>query len=71
VALNARRAGQRLILCVSNPVDAESAADASGLGQGLRHLQARVQHDADDAGTVAIERGAGRFTITLSLPWQA
>ena len=69
IELSARRADDRLVLRVSNPVDASAPADRSGLGQGLRHLQARLQNPYDELARVDIERSADRFTVHLSLPW--
>jgi two-component system sensor histidine kinase AlgZ len=70
VELGACRAGNQLVLRVSNPVAALAARDASGLGQGLRHLQARLQTQYGEAGSVDIRNTADRFTVQISLPWQ-
>jgi LytS/YehU family sensor histidine kinase len=69
IEFSARRDGNRLVLRVSNPVDASAPADGSGLGQGLRHLHARLQSPYDDLARVDIHRSADHFTVQLSLPW--
>jgi two-component system sensor histidine kinase AlgZ len=69
IELSAIRVGDRLALTVSNPVDASAPTDRSGLGHGLRHLQARLQSTYDEPARVDIDRSADRFTVHLSLPW--
>jgi hypothetical protein len=69
IELSARQVGDCLALRVSNPVDASAPADRSGLGQGLRHLQARLQSPYDKPARIEIERSADRFTVHLWLPW--
>ncbi|HET7868330.1 MAG TPA: histidine kinase [Burkholderiaceae bacterium] len=69
VDLSARRAGERLVLPVSNPVDAQAPRDATGLGQGLRHLRTRLQTQYDEPAVVDVERTADRHTVRVSLPW--
>ena len=70
IELDARRDGARLALRVSNPVAAGAPSDASGLGQGLRHLQARLQTQYDEPARVDVESTPDRFTVQISLPWQ-
>jgi LytS/YehU family sensor histidine kinase len=69
IELSARRAGDRLALRVSNPVDAQAPRDASGLGQGLRHLRTRLQTQYDEPAGVEVESTADRYTVQVSLPW--
>ena len=69
VELGAQRAGDRLALQVSNPVDAQAPRDATGIGQGLRHLRARLQAQYDEPAVVDVERTADRYTVRISLPW--
>ena len=59
---------------MGNPVDASATRDRSGLGQGLRQLQARLASAYDGADTTAGARAditatADRFSVRLSLPW--
>ena len=71
IELAAVRAGDRLTLRVSNPVDVTARRDASGLGQGLRHLQQRLQAQYDEPTSVDVDSSdAGRYTVRVSLPWQ-
>ncbi len=70
IEIVARHVRDRLELRVSNPVDASARRDASGLGQGLRHLRARLQAQCPGAERVAIEHSAQRFSVHLALPWQ-
>lgn len=70
IELSARHAGDRLVLRVSNPVDATAPRDATGLGQGLRHLRARLRTQYDEPTHVDVESTAERFTVQVSLPWQ-
>ena len=69
IELSARRAGDRLALRVSNPVDAQAPRDATGLGQGLRHLRTRLQTQYDEPAVVEVESTADRYTVQVSLPW--
>lgn len=69
IELSARRAGGRLALMVSNPVDEQAPRDATGLGQGLRHLRTRLQAQYDEPAVVDVERTADRYTVRVSLPW--
>ncbi len=69
IELSARRAGDRLALQVSNPVDAQAPRDATGLGQGLRHLRTRLQTHYDEPAVVDVERTADRYTVRVCLPW--
>ncbi len=69
IELAARRLGDRLDLRVSNPVESSARRDASGLGQGLRHLQARLQAQCPGAARVEIEDLPDRFSVHLVLPW--
>ena len=69
IELSAVRAGDRLTLRVSNPVDALARRDASGLGQGLRHLRQRLQTQYDEPTSVDVEGTADRYTVRVSLPW--
>ena len=71
IELSARHADDRLALRVSNPVDALAPRDATGLGHGVRHLQARLQAQYDELAFVDVESTADRFTVQISLPWQA
>ncbi len=70
IDITARRVGGRLILRVSNPVDAQAPRDVSGLGQGLRHLRARLQLQADQPADVQFESTADHFVVQVSLPWK-
>ena len=70
IELSARHAGNRLALRISNPVDALAPRDTTGLGQGLRHLQARLQTQYDEPAFVDVESTADRYTVQISLPWQ-
>jgi hypothetical protein len=70
IELGAVRAGNRLTLRVSNPVGMLARRDASGLGQGLRHLQQRLQTQYDEPTLVDVESTADRYTVQVSLPWQ-
>ena len=69
IELSAVRAGDRLTLRVSNPVHALARRDASGLGQGLRHLHQRLQAQYDEPTAVDVEDTADRYTVRVSLPW--
>ncbi len=69
IELAARHLGDRLDLRVSNPVDASARRDASGLGQGLSHLQARLQAQCPGADRVEVEQLPDRFCVHLALPW--
>jgi len=70
IELSARHPGNRLALCVSNPVDALATRDATGVGQGLRHLRSRLQTQYGELAFVDVESTADRFTVQISLPWQ-
>ncbi len=70
IELRARHAGDRLALRVSNPVHALASRDATGLGQGLRHLQARLQTQYAEPAFADVESAPDRFTVQISLPWQ-
>lgn len=69
VELVARRQGDHLDLRVGNPVDTSARHDASGLGLGLRHLQARLRAQCPDADRIEVERTPDRFHVHLALPW--
>ena len=70
IDIGASRTGARLVLRVSNPVDTHAPPDATALGQGLRHLRARLQLHYDEPADVQVESTADRFTVRVSLPWQ-
>jgi len=70
VDIGARQAAGRLLLRVTNPVAAAAPTDASGLGQGLRHLRERLQAQYAEPTFVDVVRAADRFTVNVSLPWQ-
>jgi two-component system, LytTR family, sensor histidine kinase AlgZ len=70
IELGAVRSGDLLTLRVSNPVDALARRDASGLGQGLRHLQQRLKTQYDEPTLVDVEGTAEQYTVRVSLPWQ-
>ncbi|MBI3367189.1 MAG: histidine kinase [Burkholderiales bacterium] len=70
IDIHATRPAGRLALSVSNPVEAAAPRDASGLGQGLRHLRARLQAQYAEPTFVDVVRAEGRFTVNISLPWQ-
>jgi LytS/YehU family sensor histidine kinase len=69
IIVEARRAGDRLRLRVCNPIDAEAPRDVTGLGQGLRHLQSRLQTQYDERAYIEVESTATTFTVKVSLPW--
>lgn len=70
IDIGARRIGARLVLRVGNPVDADAPRDVTGLGQGLRHLRARLQLHDDQPADVQVESTADSFVVRVSLPWQ-
>jgi hypothetical protein len=70
IEVHARRDGTRLELRVSNPTEEAAPRDATGLGQGLRLLQARLDAHCAEPAFVEVERGAQQFTVRISLPWQ-
>jgi LytS/YehU family sensor histidine kinase len=71
IELGASHVGSHLVLRVSNPVDAHASRDASGLGQGLRHLRSRLLTQYGGSAFVELERTASLFTVQITLPWQA
>ena len=70
IDIEARRAGTRLELRVSNPVESDAPRDSTGLGQGLRLLQERLDVHCSEPAFVEVERAARQFTVRISLPWQ-
>jgi two-component system, LytTR family, sensor histidine kinase AlgZ len=70
VELSVRRTGNRLMVRVINPVQATAQRDESGLGQGLRHLQARLRTQYDESALVTVERTPERHSVQVTLPWQ-
>jgi LytS/YehU family sensor histidine kinase len=70
IELRARHVGDRLVLRVANPVDADALRDTSGLGQGLRHLKTWLQTLYAEPTFVDVERAADHYTVQISLPWQ-
>ncbi len=70
IEIEVRRAGNRLVLRVSNPMEDAAPRDASGLGQGLRLLQERLVVHAPEPAFLEVECADRRFTVRMSLPWQ-
>lgn len=66
----ARREGSLLHLSVRNPTEALAAPDRSGLGQGLRLLQGRLQAACPAPTRVQVQREAHHFSVQVTLPWQ-
>jgi LytS/YehU family sensor histidine kinase len=70
IELQARHVGDRLVLRIVNPVDADAPRDTSGLGQGLRHLKTWLQTLYAEPTFVDVERSTHHYTVQISLPWQ-
>ncbi len=69
VDVEARRAGTRLELRVSNPMQDTAPHDSTGLGQGLHLLKERLEAHCSEPSFVEVERATRRFTVRISLPW--
>jgi len=69
IELRAQHQASRLALSVCNPVEAGAAQDATGLGQGLRHLRERLAAQYAEPTFVDVVQQPGRFTVNISLPW--
>lgn len=61
------REGGQLLICISNPVHAEAAANP-GAGLGLRNTAARLQLAYGDAASLQTGLDAGRFRVCIRLP---
>lgn len=67
VAIDARRAGDGLVLTVENPVDAD-APSRSGANLGLENVRRRLHAFAARGARMQAESDGERFLVTLTLP---
>ena len=65
--ITAATADGRLAIVLENPFD-PAAEPAHGAGVGLENVRARVAAAYSGAGSVTIDREAGRFRVALDLP---
>jgi two-component system LytT family sensor kinase len=67
--LKTRRAGDVLLIEVSNSAGAETASE-SGFGIGLQNTRARLDQLYGASHRLSVRRLPDRFELSLTLPWQ-
>lgn len=68
VAIATRRVGDRIVVTVSNPRDAD--ARRGGTGLGLSNVRRRLAAAFGDAGALSVEAAPDAYRVSVTFPWE-
>jgi LytS/YehU family sensor histidine kinase len=71
VSVEARRVGDRLVLCIANDGPEPSADEAHGTRLGLANTRQRLEQLHGTRAALRLERDATGAVVTVELPWRS